>query len=326
MRSIFRDFSSDFFPILTYPREKWCEFWREYRKKHRILLEDYSRCNCLSEERERELLLSFSRKCIDMLYLSWTKEIREVKAFTLERIGSIRKQLEIEREDFTIHLVCALGITEKLFVRTLKTYVIMIDPVYIWTHSSLDEIPEIVVKAAQDYRRFSDMVVTTRLSQNEKQKRLNRLLEIISDDISNQNMKKRLQTVAKLLDHYVEYYDWTGFYLAGEDNTLFLDTYVGEPTEHTTIPFGSGICGQAASSKKTFLVPDVSLEKNYLSCSPKTKSEIVVPILHQGRILGELDIDSHRLNTFDELDNEFLGRICDLVAPALASKGESEDC
>ncbi|WP_129410031.1 GAF domain-containing protein [Marinitoga lauensis] len=72
------------------------------------------------------------------------------------------------------------------------------------------------------------------------------------------------------------------------------------------IPFGSGICGQAASTKNTFVVQDVTKETNYLSCSEKTKSEIVVPILdNDGNVFGELDIDSHKLEPFTIEDSNF---------------------
>jgi len=83
------------------------------------------------------------------------------------------------------------------------------------------------------------------------------------------------------------------------------------------IPFGRGICGQAAERKETFVVQDVSKETNYLSCSPEVKSEIVVPIMKDGRVLGELDIDSHSLAPFTDEDREFLENICRLISEKL---------
>src|SRR6056297_2423990 len=83
------------------------------------------------------------------------------------------------------------------------------------------------------------------------------------------NRDEKLQLICDLLDEKVKIFDWTGFYLADPeaDRELVLGPYVGEETEHTRIPFGKGICGQAAETNETFMVQDVSKEDNYLACS-----------------------------------------------------------
>jgi GAF domain-containing protein len=115
-------------------------------------------------------------------------------------------------------------------------------------------------------------------------------------------------------------YDWVGFYLVSpvEKNTLFLGPFAGEPTDHVVIPFGSGICGQAAAAGETFVVADVTAESNYLSCSSTVKSEAVIPLFAGGRLVGELDIDSHTPNTFKRMDMEFLTGIAELASNAAA--------
>jgi GAF domain-containing protein len=125
-----------------------------------------------------------------------------------------------------------------------------------------------------------------------------------------------LQIICQLLKDEVEHYDWVGFYLVDRerDRQLVLGPYAGEPTEHTNIAFGQGICGQAADTGKLFLIQDVSKETNYLSCSPTVKSEIVLPIFKDGALVGELDIDSHQLEPFNDLDTELLQRVCDFAA------------
>lgn len=127
--------------------------------------------------------------------------------------------------------------------------------------------------------------------------------------IEGKDKRTVLKKITEILQESFKDFDWVGFYLV-EDGKLILSEFVGEPTVHTKINFGEGICGQAAESQKTFIVQDVSKEKNYLSCSPKVKSEIVVPIFKDQKIVGELDIDSHTLNAFDEIDKENLEKIC----------------
>jgi len=126
----------------------------------------------------------------------------------------------------------------------------------------------------------------------------------------------KLRTVCRLLKHNVRYYNWVGFYIVYEEkpNELVLGPFDGEPTEHVRIPFGRGICGQAAQLGRRFLVQDVSREKNYLSCSTKVKSEIVVPIFKNRKVIGELDIDSHAVSPFTEKDETFLKKVSEMVS------------
>ena len=129
----------------------------------------------------------------------------------------------------------------------------------------------------------------------------------------------KLKAICRLLRDNVSDYDWVGFYLVDgtRENELLLCSFEGEPTEHVRIPFGRGICGQAAKLRETFVVQDVSKQMNYLSCSPKVKSEIVVPIFKNGEIVGELDIDSHTLSSFTNEDKAFLEKICGIVSKLL---------
>ncbi|MFP3872356.1 MAG: GAF domain-containing protein [Candidatus Natronoplasma sp.] len=127
---------------------------------------------------------------------------------------------------------------------------------------------------------------------------------------------EKLKEVCRILHKDLENYDWVGFYLV-EDGELVLGPFVGEPTEHTNIDLGEGVCGQAAESEETFVVDDVSQEENYLSCSLKTESEIVVPIFKDGEVVGEIDIDSHEKARFGEEDEELLEEIADMVGKIL---------
>lgn len=129
---------------------------------------------------------------------------------------------------------------------------------------------------------------------------------------------EKLMALCRLLKGNITHYDWVGFYFADESKKeLTLGPFAGEPTEHTRIAFGQGICGQAAELKKPFVVQDVRKVTNYLSCSVKVMSEIVYPIFKKGKIVGELDIDSHTVSPFTDKDSILLEKICELVAPLM---------
>ena len=130
---------------------------------------------------------------------------------------------------------------------------------------------------------------------------------------------EKLKAICRLLRDEVSHYDWVGFYFVDKarQNELILGPFEGEPTEHIRIQFGQGICGQAAQRKTTFIVQDVSKEKNYLACSPNVKSEIVIPIFKNNKIVGELDIDSHSLYAFNGEDKALLEKICKIVSRIL---------
>lgn len=137
--------------------------------------------------------------------------------------------------------------------------------------------------------------------------------EIVSESPDTNNA---LLAICKLLKDNVSYYNWVGFYLVDKSvkRELVLGPFVGEATEHTRIPFGKGICGQAADRKTTFVVQDIGKETNYLTCSLKVKSEIVIPIFKRGEIAGELDIDSHTFSPFTQEDRKFLENICEIIS------------
>lgn len=142
---------------------------------------------------------------------------------------------------------------------------------------------------------------------------LGRVEAIVS---SNKDRDEKLQQICELLAREVDVFDWVGFYLVDpeSDRELMLGPFVGEATDHTRIPFGKGICGQAAETNETFVVQDVSQAENYLSCSADVKSEIVVPVKKNGEFVAELDVDSHTKNSITETHRRLLEEICELVS------------
>jgi L-methionine (R)-S-oxide reductase len=116
------------------------------------------------------------------------------------------------------------------------------------------------------------------------------------------------QGIVERLALELPHYSWTGFYMLDPDDpeTLVLGPFVGDPTSHVRIPVTQGICGAAVATGETVIVDDVNSDPRYLSCSIKTKSEIVVPIYARGKVIGEIDIDSHDPAAFTEEDGAFL--------------------
>ena len=124
-----------------------------------------------------------------------------------------------------------------------------------------------------------------------------------------------LREVVEVLHDRFDHYSWIGIYLV-EGNDRVLGPWKGpQATEHVRIPVGQGICGAAAASGRTEIVDDVNADPRYLACFPSTRSEIVVPISFQGRVVGEIDIDSDAPAAFGDADREFLERVAVLIAP-----------
>ncbi len=137
--------------------------------------------------------------------------------------------------------------------------------------------------------------------------------EIIAQKSSS--VEERLLQICQLLNANIDYYDWVGFYFKnGDKPELKLGPYVGEPTDHTIIPFGKGICGQVAVSNENFVVPDVQAQDNYIACSLTVKSEIVIPLFVNGENVGQIDIDSNTPDPFTESDERFLEFVNSKVA------------
>lgn len=132
------------------------------------------------------------------------------------------------------------------------------------------------------------------------------------------NAEKALDAVVELLHHRMAQYTWVGIYLMDGPDALLLGPYRGKPSPHTRIPLNQGICGAAASQKATVIVPDVNADPRYLACSLETKSEIVVPIMHGSRCLGEIDIDSDQPDAFGADDQVLLEKVAYSLAPLLA--------
>jgi GAF domain. len=120
-----------------------------------------------------------------------------------------------------------------------------------------------------------------------------------------------LSNATAILNQYLDRINWVGFYLFdGKD--LVLGPFQGLPA-CVRIPPGKGVCGTAAAKRETIVVPDVEQFPGHIVCDPNSRSEIVVPMIKDGQLLGVLDIDSPVKNRFDEEDakilEEFVGTL-----------------
>ncbi len=114
------------------------------------------------------------------------------------------------------------------------------------------------------------------------------------------------ESVCEILYQELDHYSWVGIYMVDGDE-LGLTAWAGhEETEHTRIRIGEGICGLAAETGETEIVSDVSQNEQFIACFASTRSEIVVPILHDREVLGEIDVDSDLLDAFDDQDVRLL--------------------
>lgn len=126
---------------------------------------------------------------------------------------------------------------------------------------------------------------------------------------------------AALLYHSLPDVSWAGFYLASDsEEELVLGPFQGKPA-CARIQIGTGVCGTAASTGETVLVPDVNEFEGHIACDPASASEIVVPLLNWGNVLGVLDLDSKTKGRFDEDDREGL----EMIVSVLLASLESED-
>ncbi|MGG6433588.1 GAF domain-containing protein [Anoxybacillus sp. D401a] len=137
---------------------------------------------------------------------------------------------------------------------------------------------------------------------------IDQLKSLISDE---KNVVANLANASALLNYFLHDINWVGFYIT-EGNELVLGPFQGLPA-CVRIPFGKGVCGTAAAEKRTVRVADVHTFPGHIACDAASQSEIVVPMIKEGRVIGVLDIDSPIKNRFDEVDEQYLQRFVETL-------------
>jgi L-methionine (R)-S-oxide reductase len=126
------------------------------------------------------------------------------------------------------------------------------------------------------------------------------------------NQIANLSNTSALLNQFLDRINWVGFYLMDGNNELVLGPFQGLPA-CIRIPVGKGVCGAAAKDKKTVRVNDVNQFPGHIACDAASQSEIVIPLIKNGQLIGVLDIDSPEKNRFDEMDQEKLEEFVDVL-------------
>lgn len=130
------------------------------------------------------------------------------------------------------------------------------------------------------------------------------------------NQIANLSNAAALLNQFLDRINWVGFYLLDNDTELVLGPFQGLPA-CIRIPIGKGVCGTSAMNKETLRVQDVNQFSGHIACDAASQSEIVIPLIKDGSLLGVLDIDSPEKGRFDELDQQQLEEFVGILVQSL---------
>jgi len=154
--------------------------------------------------------------------------------------------------------------------------------------------------------------ITPELLSLEKEERYKEMLSMASAVTENEKeIIANMANIAAILKELFSFL-WVGFYLV-KDNELVLGPFQG-PLACTRIKFGKGVCGTAWKEKKILLVPDVDKFPGHIACSSKSRSEIVIPLIHDGEVWAVLDIDSSEPDSFSPLDRHYLENLGNLIS------------
>lgn len=148
-----------------------------------------------------------------------------------------------------------------------------------------------------------DLFITEGTKEDQYQSLLPQVKALLTGE---EDLIANLANIAAALKTQFDFF-WVGFYLI-KDGELVLGPFQG-PVACTRIQIGKGVCGTAWKENRVLIVPDVDQFPGHIACSSYAKSEIVLPIRQHGKVIGVLDIDSKRLEDFDEIDHKYLEQL-----------------
>ncbi|MEM8893835.1 MAG: GAF domain-containing protein [Bacteroidota bacterium] len=153
-----------------------------------------------------------------------------------------------------------------------------------------------------------ELIISSSTSKEEKYESL--LPQIKGLVYGEEDQVANMANIASAIKYGMGFF-WVGFYMV-KDDQLVLGPFQG-PIACTRINKGKGVCGSSWADAKTYIVPDVEAFPGHIACSSDSKSEIVLPIMKDGKVLGVLDVDSDQLNDFDQVDQKYLEEIVALI-------------
>jgi len=151
-----------------------------------------------------------------------------------------------------------------------------------------------------------EISIDRHLAEEEKYRLLNSQLKSLL--VKEDNLISNLSNFTSAIKDTFDKVSWVGFYLF-DGNKLYLGPFQGK-VACTNIKIGKGVCGTSAEKRETIIVPDVDKFPGHIFCDSNSKSEIVVPLIKNDKLLGVLDLDSHELNSFGKADKDYLEEIC----------------
>lgn len=150
------------------------------------------------------------------------------------------------------------------------------------------------------------------MKNNAKANRYKRIIEQLKELLDNNNGQiAHMATINAILFHKINTIFWCGFYLL-KNNELIVGPYQG-PVACQKLQKNTGVCWAGINQQKSIVVPDVEKFPGHIACDSRSRSEVVVPVKNQDRIIGVLDIDSKELGAFDETDRNYLEKIVALI-------------
>ena len=155
-----------------------------------------------------------------------------------------------------------------------------------------------------------EISIDKHLAEEERYRLLNSQLKSLL--VKEDNLISNLSNFTAAIKDTFEKVSWVGFYLF-DGQKLFLGPFQGK-VACTSIEIGKGVCGTSASKKETLIVPDVDKFPGHIFCDSNSKSEIVVPLIQNNKLLGVLDLDSHDYNSFGIIDKKYLEEICKFLS------------
>jgi L-methionine (R)-S-oxide reductase len=151
-----------------------------------------------------------------------------------------------------------------------------------------------------------EISIDKHLAEEEKYRLLSTQLKYLL--AKEDNLISNLSNLTAAIKDTFDKVSWVGFYLF-DGQKLFLGPFQGK-VACTNIEIGKGVCGTSADKRETIIVPNVDNFPGHIACDSNSKSEIVIPVIKDDRLLGVLDLDSHNYNSFGKTDKQYLEEIC----------------